>query len=56
VVRAGSADLGSNGGRGARGRYLDKVRINPPIFFNNIIERNERLIRILEYSSKILIR
>jgi hypothetical protein len=39
VVRAGSANLGFDRGRGARGRYLDNVRINPPIFFDNTVER-----------------
>jgi hypothetical protein len=38
VARAGSADLGFDGRSGARGRYLDNVRINPPIFFDNTVE------------------
>jgi hypothetical protein len=39
VVRAGSANLGFYGRSGARGKYLDNVRINPSIFFDNTVER-----------------
>jgi hypothetical protein len=38
VVRAGSADLGFHGRLGARGGYLDNVRINHLIFFDNNVK------------------
>ena len=39
MVRAGVAGLGQNRASGATGKYLDNVRINPLIFFDNIVGR-----------------